>query len=1045
MTPTADIPTAISCLDMPIVALAAMLGEEFSLDWILAISGEKPTRVLSAMEEAIDKSILNQTQPGIYAFVDLERQMECLTSYSETERAALHRQLADIIQDEFPDDLDMLPVSARQLMQTTNGIDDCRRLFETGESLRKTFRQQDAMLCYKKAIDDLRTLGGQEADRLFIDAALMYARIFSTHEDPEWIVGILEEAVARAEGTSVQTFQALLKMHLAKFEWYRGRQSVAIRQFDKGWAIAQASENPDVKRYATTLRVFFFYWQGRYRDVVRAYEESPLATDRYPRSGFPLLATCILGESLARTGRVTEGLGMLTEVHKHYREIGSIDNLGYALRGLTYVFLEIGRLDEASKILEETGNALSEGRAHSYNHFEFHRDSARSLALRQEYDEAAKHLSEIGDHAGSSTTYLITMDGLIQMAVDMADGDLLRLCNRGPEQISQSAVRSKNIFVRGMGHLFRACLLRKRGRPAKEVFKSFRLSLKWLGASGNELQLAKARFEVARTYLQIGDRVRARREVLKSQKVLGPINPSLIPEDLSSLLKETSVKEGLLDEITALGQEIGTIRDNREIASRILSTICQLTGTERGAIFETAGPSAELEIRLQAARNLTDHTVSHPDFGPSLDIIRETISSGVGRIIKMQTSDDTVRLSHHHAGTVRSCFCVPMILGGKVTGAFYHDNSIFDSYVKEADLDALTFLAAQAAIALDNARAYERINQLNRQLMDENQYYMEKEVRRSPLEDIVGESPAMQRVFDQIGRVAAQDTTVLIQGETGVGKELIARAIQNRSGRRERPFISADCSALSETVITSELFGHEKGAFTGAHSRRIGRFELAHGGTLFLDEIGNVPMEVQMRLLRVLQTKEFQRVGGLETIHSDFRLITATNRDLGRAVADGRFREDLYYRLNAFPVTVPPLRERGGDIPLLALYFLRRYSLKTGKSYGSMSKAEMAKLLDYPWPGNVRELQSIIERGTILSDDSHFRVPELVGNPSPSLEAEIVTLAEHERRYILRVLEETGGKVGGKSGAARLLGLPDSTLFSRMRKLGIKPNRSQVS
>ncbi|MCP4681200.1 MAG: sigma-54-dependent Fis family transcriptional regulator, partial [Desulfobacterales bacterium] len=243
------------------------------------------------------------------------------------------------------------------------------------------------------------------------------------------------------------------------------------------------------------------------------------------------------------------------------------------------------------------------------------------------------------------------------------------------------------------------------------------------------------------------------------------------------------------------------------------------------------------------------------------------------------------------------------------------------------------------------------------------------------------------------------------------------------------------------TLITSELFGHEKGAFTGAVKHRAGRFELANGGTLFLDEIGNIPMEVQNRLLRILETREFQRVGGEETIQSDFRLLTATNENLQEAVKSGRFREDLFYRLNVFPITVPPLRERKEDIPPLAYFFLKNHATRMGKPLEKISKSTMDKLLKYPWPGNVRELENVIERGAILSTGSHFSVPELLmGSVKNPQKTDNMTIEENERRHILSTLEKTGGKIQGKDGAAQLLGIHHNTLHSRMKKLGIIRN-----
>jgi transcriptional regulator with GAF, ATPase, and Fis domain len=279
----------------------------------------------------------------------------------------------------------------------------------------------------------------------------------------------------------------------------------------------------------------------------------------------------------------------------------------------------------------------------------------------------------------------------------------------------------------------------------------------------------------------------------------------------------------------------------------------------------------------------------------------------------------------------------------------------------------------------------------------------------------------------------------MITGETGVGKELVARAVHNNSSRRDKPFIRIHCSALPETLIASELFGHEKGAFTGATHRRIGRFELADGGTLFLDEIGDISHDIQVRLLRVLQTKEFERVGGSETLRSDFRLVVATNRDLDEAVRTEKFRADLYYRLAVFPIHVPPLRERREDIPLLAHYFLNLYSNKMLKKFSRIPRSQIEKLVDYHWPGNVRELENVIERGAILSSGPLFKVPPL-GEEHHELPTEYsgATLRDNERRHILWALEKTGWKVRGKGGAAELLGIPASTLAFRMKRVGIQ-------
>jgi len=344
-------------------------------------------------------------------------------------------------------------------------------------------------------------------------------------------------------------------------------------------------------------------------------------------------------------------------------------------------------------------------------------------------------------------------------------------------------------------------------------------------------------------------------------------------------------------------------------------------------------------------------------------------------------------------------------------------------------------------------KAFEEIKALKDQLYQENIALKEEVDRVSMFEEIVGTSPALRVVLSRVSKVAPTDSTVLITGETGTGKELIARAVHRRSQRSSRTFVSVNCAAIPRDLIASELFGHEKGAFTGALQRRLGRFELAEGGTIFLDEIGELPAETQIALLRVLQEREFERVGGTASIRTNIRVIAATNRDLQAAIAVGTFRSDLFYRLNVFPIEVPPLRERREDIPVLVAYFVDRYARKAGKHIRSVTKKSLELLVSYPWPGNIRELQNIIERSVIVCDTESLSVEEswLSRQPSRSTlktQPELSRkLANEEKWMIESALRECGGRVSGPSGAAVRLGIPGSTLDSKIRALRIDKNR----
>ena len=343
--------------------------------------------------------------------------------------------------------------------------------------------------------------------------------------------------------------------------------------------------------------------------------------------------------------------------------------------------------------------------------------------------------------------------------------------------------------------------------------------------------------------------------------------------------------------------------------------------------------------------------------------------------------------------------------------------------------------------------AFDEIRALRDQLYKENVALREEIDITRMFEEIVGSSPALQSVLSRVAKVAPADSTVLITGETGTGKELIARAIHKRSGRSSRAFVSLNCAAIPRDLIASELFGHEKGAFTGATQRRVGRFESAEGGTIFLDEVGELPAEIQVALLRVLQEREFQRVGGNESFKTNVRVVAATNRDLQGAIVEGRFREDLFYRLNVFPIEVPPLRERKEDIPLLVQYFAERYASKAGKNITNINKKSMEALQSYTWPGNIRELQNVIERSVVICDtDTLFVDESWLGRRTPaSVEGTALPLTEklsvQERQMIEAALADSNGRVSGPRGAAAKLGIPQSTLDSKIKALKIDKQR----
>ena len=391
---------------------------------------------------------------------------------------------------------------------------------------------------------------------------------------------------------------------------------------------------------------------------------------------------------------------------------------------------------------------------------------------------------------------------------------------------------------------------------------------------------------------------------------------------------------------------------------------------------------------------------------------------------------------------LKSGCAVPLILHGRALGTL-SVVSMQEGAFTEDDAKLFSRIGAQVALAAANSMAYQEISSLRDKLAKEKLYLEEEIQTEYNFEEIVGDSRALKLVFKEVKTVAATDSTVLILGETGSGKELVARALHNRSDRRERTFVKLNCAAIPTGLLESELFGHERGAFTGAIATKVGRFELADRGTIFLDEVGEIPLELQVKLLRVLQEQEFERLGSTRTIHVNVRVIAATNRDLGRMVEEQEFRSDLYYRLKVFPVTVPPLRDRAEDIPLLVRHFAQKFAQRMKKRIETIPSEAMKALQAYHWPGNVRELENFIERAVILTQgqDLFVSLAELKRTPSHTTNSGATTLEQAEREHILKALRESEWIIGGAVGAAARLGMKRTTLQSKMQKLNISRPR----
>ncbi len=1016
-----------------ILSLAALFDGEFSIDWLQELSGDKPLLILEALDLDNKKKWLQSERPGFYIFIDPQRQIDLKTFLPAEKMEGFLCKITEILLNEAPEGPEKNRILAKSLLKIDNDVIGCRRLLAEGTIMRKQYRLHEALGYYNKAIEDLGRLKGKEADRLLLEATIEYSKVSMTETDSTLAVSTIRKALKRAKARDLIPYRALLKMHLAKHEWLRSDLESAMINFEEGSALAGEIDDERFQRSIHLLSAFFAFWLGRFREALNYYEKFAPEIDHIPRVGFPLLVRPVPGACLVFCGAISQGLGMVRTAINNARKSNNTFVTCYAESSMACIYNEIGRFNEALEFFESSLEKTENGR-HFYirlGNFLGIAYANLKLGKTERAVAALQQFQELNRHA---QIYFSEFPAIMDLCWSMEQGELPLLDGFCLKQEISNSMRNPNVFVKGMGYRYKALIKKRAGELSREVIREYNNALEWLEISGNKISIAKIKLELAVEYLEMGDEEHARTVAGPPISFLLTVNRNLIPKELLYLEKEMQSNQDMLKDIFRLSQELVTIRDNRELAGRIISTANRFTGAERGAIFLVEKDSERVVLR--ASKNLTPEDVASPGFAPSMKIIAETIHASEGRVIEFESPAE----KDSSAGDfVCSCICVPMILKNDSFGVLYHDNLVFRSAFKESDMEMLDYFAALAAIAIDNAQVYTALEEMVEKQEEQKQYYKEQYLEVKSFENIVGKSPAIKKVFHHIESVAETDATVLILGETGVGKELVARAIHRNSPRKANPFIRVNCSAFSENLISSELFGHEKGSFTGAFKRSAGRFELADGGTLFLDEIGDIPPEVQVRLLRVLQSGEFERVGGNETLKSDFRLLAATNRDLEKEVQSGQFRQDLYFRLNVFPIHVPPLRDRKEDISLLAYHFLNIISKKLGKTIETISKNDLEKFMAYNWPGNIRELENIIERGVILSSGANLQIPDSgFKAPDKRVYSVGVTHEENERTHILRVLQKTAGKVAGTDGAAEILNIHPNTLRYRMKKLGIK-------
>ncbi|MBF0509977.1 MAG: sigma 54-interacting transcriptional regulator, partial [Deltaproteobacteria bacterium] len=996
----------LSANDQSILQLAAALEGGlgyFGIDGLLAFLPLKPSEVLAGLENLKKLELVEdfgRERPSDFRFSrDFWKTADSRAGIGEAS-AEVHRQLADYFAKEMPPGINRNTKVAWH-HERAGQIQSAVPLWhEAVGQLIQGHRTDEAVLMIGKSLNALLNLKRtHQHNKFFLELFVLLAENGPVIKDAPRTELIVSEVETRAKAgdPSPLAIRALL---FASFGLIgAGRLQWLESLCRQAQAMAQELNHAESLKMAGLFQGAVHYIQGNFKAAVELYESTLDNTENLPNDPVSLGVCILLAHCYALTGRIPRALGMVNAIMEAAKKTEREYIIVWAQAVFGSILLETGRLDEAKEVLDRLStamgfqNAIFPRAAYYWGmaYIHFHQGTYREMTpyLEKLYSPGMRFGNFYNPSGIEVTSVLARMEPIELEAMGLSPylDKMKKMLQKG----------GRHPAVKGLVAYHTVMNQYQRGKlTGPKTIKGLTRAEELLAHTDSVLALARVRAGLAGVYLDIGQPVAAREALLPQTEVLNECGAAVFPRRLRDLIGPESPEKLLLKAVGEISRCLGAVLDRDSLIQRAIETINRITGAERGGLFLYGGEErGSRRLLLQASRGLSEESLAQPAFAPFLNWIHQVAETGAGGIKKSQSGVT--------AGSPTVALCAPLILRDRIVGVVYQDNLLVRTSFRQEDVTLIQAFATQLAAALENARAFEEIERLNKRLKEENEYYEEEDLKAHHYGEIVAVSKPMLKALGLIDKVVRTDIPVLILGETGVGKELVARSLHQRSPRSNRPFIRVNCAILPEGLIISELFGHEKGAFTGAEKTRPGRFELADQGTIFLDEVGELPPDAQAKFLRVLQEGEFERIGGAKTFNVDIRVVAATNRNLKEEVASGRFRADLFYRLNTFPINVPPLRDRKEDIPPLAYYFLANSGRKLGKTFDGIPKKEMSRLFDYPWPGNVRELKHVIERSAILAPPGKLRIhlpdePQAV--PGGMIWHELDAV---EREYILKV------------------------------------------
>lgn len=903
-------------------------------------------------------------------------------------------------------------------------------------------QQNKAWRYFKQAADRLmKHMESDESKVLFLSVVLKFSNLsFLMSKGLTSLEQYLNKSHDIAYAVGDQRSHALINLHFGRLFYFSGRRTDAMAALSVGLTEIEEIGDEDIYEQAAGFLGIFYLMQGLFKQALPHLEKAAHSymNDKQVYAMNPI-APVLFSYCLAYLGEFHRAIGSL-DCNWRIAKENSNHFLAATLRIVLSTILYIINKDEEAefhlkeglKEAKRTKNALAIYLAAAPLSF---KNMQSKGGVSKAYDILCQSFKDAAD---SGFIRQFASPWIVELFYEFERHGFEPLPGLSLQEIKERAVIENNIHLQGVTIRLEAQKDFHKNRSAKAILTDLEESLGLLEQSGDIVQLSKTLIQTARIELSRGNKHIGIDRLNKAWTTLGGYTDIFFPEDLRHLLDPNrhgkyspEAPHESVEKFIELSESIFPVTEQDEILSRTVIAVNRFFGAERGGLFWFPGGKMTKTPDLRAFCNLTARDIDANSFKPNLALIKKAFTEN-RPIIKRRIASQT----KPYGKSIKAILCLPVEVRGKPRAILYHDNSYLEDCFDFLNAATISRMMRHISRRIDRIYDYFQVRE------ERNTLIVERTLRDKNLEDqrLVYESQVMIDIIKQIDIVAQSDSTILFLGETGVGKELMARRVHARSPRQGKPFIVVDPTSIPETLIESELFGHEKGAFTGAERQKKGRLELADKGTLFIDEIGELPKSIQVKLLRAIQERQFYRVGGTRMYRSDFRLIAATNRNLAAEVASGNFREDLFYRINVVPFRIPALRERSDDILVLAEFLLKGFSQKYNRPSIRIDAESERLLRQYNWPGNVREMKNVIERATLLSSGDKLEI-DLSSNSNIDTGhsfADMPSLSELEKRYIQFVLKKTNGKMGGSDGASEILGINRSTLYARMKKLGMR-------